>query len=168
MKHTNDHPALAFVLSESLVFSADGHLSDLGVSIFADAELGLLPLPAVHHGETCDACALRIGEIALRSEALRVDLRAAMAHAKVTQAKFPVWAVGLAAAVSALFALPVFGQAISAAHNQSTALAHSAPLALRSIQSSLSTAGVMLVCTSMLAILACTFLGRRILARASA
>lgn len=154
-------------LAESLVFTADGHLADLGVSIYADAELALLPPAAIEHGETCDACALRIGELALQSQVLRVDLQAAVREVEARQAKFPTWAVGLVAAVGAVFALPLVGKTVSSAHAQSAELAHSAPLALRSIQSSLSTTGALLVCTSMLALLACTLLGRRLLARSS-
>lgn len=151
-------------LAESLVFTGDGHLADLGVSIFADAELGLLPPAAIAHGEACEKCALRIGELALESQVLRTDLRAAVAHAAMNQAKFPTWAVSLVAAFGTLFALPVLGQTVSAAHAQGTELAHSAPLALRSFQSSLSTSGVLLVCMSTLALLACALLGRRLLA----
>ncbi|MFO0666192.1 MAG: hypothetical protein U0174_19720 [Polyangiaceae bacterium] len=158
-------------LPESLVFGSDGHLVDLGIGIFADAEFSLLPESAVLHGESCEACARRIGELALQSASLRSDLRVVMAEAEAREkatAKFPTWAVCLASLVSAAAALPLFGKVVSSAHAQGSELAKSAPLAFRSVQGSLSTSGVLLVCVSFAAIAMCTLLGRRLLARTSA
>lgn len=168
MKRTEHETSMNGELAESLVFDAEGHLADLGVSIFADAEFSLLPASAILHGETCEACAMRIGNLALLSMSVGADIRHAAQGAATTQARFPAWAVGLAAAVSAAFALPLFGQLVSNAHAQGRELAHSAPLALRSLQSSLQASGFLFVCISLLALATCTFIGRRLLVRASA
>jgi hypothetical protein len=62
-------------LSPELIFEADGHVSELGLTCVADGEIELVPQAALDHLDGCEACGARLGEAALRSveagEALR-------------------------------------------------------------------------------------------------
>jgi len=62
-------------LADELLFEADGHVSELVLTCLADGEGDLVPESAHAHVDACDACTTRLGEVALLS--LEVDLELA-------------------------------------------------------------------------------------------
>lgn len=70
------------LLDNSLVWDQGGHLSDVALNALVDAESALLPRSASEHADSCEQCALRIGQLAQLS--LEIDsafLDAGSAHA---------------------------------------------------------------------------------------
>ena len=83
------------MLDNSLVWDQSGHLSDVALNAIVDAESAILSRSACEHAESCDECALRIGQLAQLS--LEVD--AALLGAGL------VLGIGLAPATSHIAAL---------------------------------------------------------------
>lgn len=88
-------------LDEASAFDAQGHTSELALSLLADGADDLVPLAAREHADGCEACAGRLGELALLS--LSVEgalLRNATAAQIAAPVRFP------AAAFAAVLAIP--------------------------------------------------------------
>ncbi|HMR07238.1 MAG TPA: hypothetical protein PKA88_15750 [Polyangiaceae bacterium] len=95
-------------LEPELVWQSDGHLSEEALVALADAELDLLPESAQLHAGDCEACAERLGEMALLS-ARAHEAFTALADAPVAApapVRFPVFSVILAVLLAAVGLLP--------------------------------------------------------------
>ncbi|HEY4120979.1 MAG TPA: hypothetical protein VGM56_24115 [Byssovorax sp.] len=101
------------LLPDDLVWTSDRHLSEVGLTAFADAQLELLSSEAMAHLEACAACAAKLGRAALRAldvgDALRVRTAQALARrdaAPVVPRRRPLpvaaMAVGLALAAAGM------------------------------------------------------------------
>jgi hypothetical protein len=100
-------------LPRELVWTADGHLSEVAMTAIADGEEAILPRDAFGHLGVCEACAVGVESAASLSAAVSRDLTGP-APAEVPQAvprrlAFPVWAAALAMAVAAVATLPNLG-----------------------------------------------------------
>jgi Na+/glutamate symporter len=92
-------------LPKELLWSEDGHLSDVVLTAMADAQHEIVPDEATVHAEACALCAKRVGGAALLS--LRAgELLAEVAPAVPARAPVPVYAVVGAIVLAALGALP--------------------------------------------------------------
>lgn len=117
-------------LAPEIVFAESGHLTDVAVTAFADAQ-PVLPAEAIAHVAACDACAARVAESALASvaigEALRHQHTVAPAPVQSTSARvaalrpvrpaprpprpMPVFAVGAALVLAAAGVAPLLFEA---------------------------------------------------------
>jgi hypothetical protein len=100
-------------LPREIVWTADGHLSEVAMTAIADGEEAILPRDAFGHLGLCEVCAAGVEGAASLSAAVNRALTAP-ALAEVPQAAprqlaFPVWAAALAMAVAGLATLPNLG-----------------------------------------------------------
>lgn len=99
-------------LPRELVWTSEGHLSDVAMTAIADGEEAILPRDAFGHLGLCDACALGVERAAALSADVNLALAAPLESAK-EEAKahiaFPYWAAALATAVGALATFPNLG-----------------------------------------------------------
>jgi hypothetical protein len=116
-------------LAHDVAWEPSGHLSEIGLTALADGEDALLSVPMHAHLDTCEACAARLGEVAMRSAgvaealsllgarppAVAAALSPAVAPAQAAaprqrtareRRKVPVAAIAAALAVAVLGTLP--------------------------------------------------------------
>ncbi|MET0593007.1 MAG: hypothetical protein ABW133_09925 [Polyangiaceae bacterium] len=98
------------LLPDELVWTSEGHLSDVAMTAIADGEEAILPRDAFGHLGLCAACALGVESAAALSADVNLAL-AARATADATEKvekhlAFPVWAATLAVVVGALATFP--------------------------------------------------------------
>ena len=100
-------------LPRELVWTAEGHLSDVAMTAIADGEEAILPRDAFAHLGMCEGCATGVESAASLSiavsRALSSPANAEAPAAARAQLPFPVWAVALAIAVGATATLPNLG-----------------------------------------------------------
>jgi hypothetical protein len=100
-------------LPTELVWTSEGHLSDVAMTAIADGEEAILPRDAFGHLGTCAACAAGVENAASLSASVSRALSAPMPveAARVAPAglAFPVWAAALAMGVAAVATLPNLG-----------------------------------------------------------
>jgi hypothetical protein len=100
-------------LPKEIVWTADGHLSEVAMTAIADGEEAILPRDAFGHLGVCEVCAVGVeGAASLSaavSRALTAPAPAEVAHAIPPRLAFPVWAAALAMAVAAVATLPNLG-----------------------------------------------------------
>ena len=93
------------------------HLSEVALSMIADGEDALVPIAAHTHLETCDRCAVKLGELALLSvsvaDAMQIATKSeSFAPVSRSQRPVPVWAIAVGLVIAllgsgpALVALP--------------------------------------------------------------
>jgi hypothetical protein len=96
-----------------LVWTSEGHLSDVAMTAIADGEEAILPRDAFGHLGLCDACALGVERAAALSADVNLALGAAATAAATEPTKshiaFPYWAAMLATVVGALATFPNLG-----------------------------------------------------------
>jgi hypothetical protein len=101
-------------LPTELVWTGDGHLSEIAMTAIADGEEAILPRDAFGHLGVCDVCAAGVETAASLSAsvsgALSAPVPAEATHAAPALA-FPVWAATLAIAVASVATLPSLGAA---------------------------------------------------------
>jgi hypothetical protein len=145
-------------LSDAETWDGD-HLSELALSCLADAQDVIGPVARVH-AESCAACMLRVGAMALESH----DVGAALAVAKQIQAKergevvhrFPTALVAAAAAIAIATGVPMLLDSLPRAIAWAFAAPHIVPVvttSLVAVARSFSSAAVSLVVTFALALL---------------
>jgi len=100
-------------LPTELVWTGEGHLSEIAMTAIADGEEAILPRDAFGHLGLCEACAAGVeGAASLSasvSRALSAPIAAEAARAAPARLVFPVWAATLALAVAAVATLPNLG-----------------------------------------------------------
>lgn len=111
-------------LPDDDLWQPDGHLSELSLTALADGEPGLLSREATAHAETCDACADRVGQMAL----LSLSVSDALTRAPQP---FPVWAILAGLVFAGVGAAPMLAQAPDFLVQLPRALVQTAPVALR-------------------------------------
>lgn len=95
-------------LPNELVWTAEGHLSDIAMTAIADGEEAILPRDAFGHLGACDACARGVEGAA----SLSMAVSHALGHeAEPVRRAFPVLAVAAAVALAVLASLPSLGAA---------------------------------------------------------
>jgi hypothetical protein len=93
------------LLPDDLLWSDDGHVSDVVLTALADAQHDIVPAKAIAHTESCPACAQRLGNAALLS--LRAgELLDGAPGAGPARAPVPVAAVFAGIVLAALGAAP--------------------------------------------------------------
>jgi hypothetical protein len=97
-------------LPRELVWTGEGHLSDVAMTAIADGEEAILPRDAFGHLGACGVCAAGVENAASLSasvsRALSAPIPVEAAGAVPARLVFPVWAVTLAIAVAAVAMLP--------------------------------------------------------------
>jgi hypothetical protein len=100
-------------LPSELVWTSEGHLSDVAMTAIADGEEAILPRDAFGHLGMCDVCAAGVESAASLSasvsRALSAPIPAEVNLATPVRLAFPVWAATLAIAVAAVATLPNLG-----------------------------------------------------------
>ena len=100
-------------LPRELVWTSEGHLSDVAMTAIADGEEAILPRDAFGHLGICEVCAAGVETAASLSasvsRALSAPIAVEAANAVPARLAFPVWAAALAIAVAALATLPRLG-----------------------------------------------------------
>ena len=100
-------------LPREIVWTADGHLSEVAMTAIADGEEAILPRDAFAHLGVCEGCAAGVeGAASLSAEmsrALAVPAPAEVAQAAPRRLVFPVWAAALAMTVAGVATLPNVG-----------------------------------------------------------
>lgn len=100
-------------LPRELVWTAEGHLSEVAMTAIADGEEAILSHDAFGHLGLCEVCAAGVENAASLSASISRALSAPVpmdvAHAIETRRAFPVWAATLATAVAAVATLPNLG-----------------------------------------------------------
>jgi anti-sigma factor RsiW len=97
-------------LPKEIVWTADGHLSEVAMTTIADGEEAILPRDAFGHLGLCEACAAGVESAASLSaavsRALTVPAPAEVPQAVPVRLAFPVWAAALAVTIATLATLP--------------------------------------------------------------
>ncbi|HMI87963.1 MAG TPA: hypothetical protein VK550_27960 [Polyangiaceae bacterium] len=97
-------------LPRELVWTGDGHLSEVAMTAIADGEEAIVPHDAFGHLGVCDACAAGVEGAATLSASVSRALSGPIAveEARALEARraFPVWAAVLALAVAAAATVP--------------------------------------------------------------
>jgi hypothetical protein len=100
-------------LPTEIVWTADGHLSEVAMTAIADGEEAILPRDAFGHLGVCEACAVGVeGAASLSatvSRALTSPVPADVPAAAPVRLVFPVWAVTLVMTIAAVATLPNLG-----------------------------------------------------------
>jgi hypothetical protein len=100
-------------LPSEIVWTADGHLSEVAMTAIADGEEAILPREAFGHLGLCEGCAAGVEGAASLSTAVSRALTAPTpAEVRETATKrlvFPVWAAALAMTVAAVATVPNLG-----------------------------------------------------------
>jgi hypothetical protein len=100
-------------LPTELVWTGEGHLSEVAMTAIADGEEAILPRDAFGHLGSCELCATGVETAASLSasvsRALSAPIPVEAAQAAATRLAFPVWAATVAIAVAALATLPNLG-----------------------------------------------------------
>jgi hypothetical protein len=127
----NDKPAL---LPDELVWSEDGHLSEIAIAALGDGQDAIMPEKARDHALSCETCAAQMGHAAMLSSELGAVMRAPIAAPQKSpegeRAAVPWLAIIGAIFVAAAGSLSSIFDSTSLADAPS-AFAHQAPLALR-------------------------------------
>jgi hypothetical protein len=94
-----------------LVWTAEGHLSDVAMTTIADGEEAILPRDAFGHLGLCEVCAAGVESAAALSASVSRALTAPAEtpHAPEVKLRFPIWAAAMTAAVAAVATLPNLG-----------------------------------------------------------
>jgi len=100
-------------LPKELVWTGEGHLSEVAMTAIADGEEAILPRDAFGHLGICAACAAGVENAASLSASISRALSAPVPveATRTVEARiaFPVWAATLALAVAAVATLPSLG-----------------------------------------------------------
>jgi hypothetical protein len=100
-------------LPTELVWTGEGHLSEVAMTAIADGEEAILPRDAFGHLGLCEVCAAGVESAASLSasvsRALSAPIPVEAAQAVEARLPFPVWAAALALAVAAVATLPNLG-----------------------------------------------------------
>jgi hypothetical protein len=100
-------------LPTELVWTSEGHLSEVAMTAIADGEEAILPRDAFGHLGVCEVCAAGVeGAASLSavvSRALSAPVPVEARQAVKARIAFPVWAATLAIAVAAVATLPHLG-----------------------------------------------------------
>jgi len=100
-------------LPRELVWTGEGHLSEVAMTAIADGEEAILPRDAFGHLGICETCAAGVENAASLSasisRALSAPVAVEAARTVETRIAFPVWAATLALAVAAMATLPSLG-----------------------------------------------------------
>jgi hypothetical protein len=98
-------------LPKELVWTGQGHLSEVAMTAIADGEEAILPRDAFGHLGICEACAAGVENAASLSASISRALTAPVAEQAAAEARlvFPVWAATVAVAVAAVATLPNLG-----------------------------------------------------------
>lgn len=90
---------------EGLIWRPDGHVSDWVLSALVDGEAAVLPDSAVVHADSCEHCAMRLGDLANEAFSLSESLLL-WSEMQPRAAAFPVRALGM---VGILISVGLFG-----------------------------------------------------------
>lgn len=121
-------------LRDDETFQPDGHLSDAALTALTDGQDEILPQNALDHVGSCDACAERMGDLAL----LAIQVHDALAarpelalQPEPARAQFPVGAMLVALAIAVIGAVPTLLSAPGWLAELPGALVRNAPIMLR-------------------------------------
>jgi hypothetical protein len=117
-------------LPDELVWSEDGHLSDIAITALGDGQDAIVPEKARDHATTCESCAAQMGHAAMLSSELGDILRAPIPTPATDRVPVPWLAIVAAIFVAAAGSLSSLFESSSLVDAPS-AFAHQAPLALR-------------------------------------
>jgi hypothetical protein len=98
------------LLADELVWTSEGHLSDVAMTAIADGEEAILPRDAFSHLGLCAGCALGVETAAALSADVNLALTAPAAAGAPEKVEkhlaFPYWAATLAVVVGGLATFP--------------------------------------------------------------
>lgn len=92
------------LLPDDLVWTREGHLTEVAMTAIADGEDAIFPREAFGHLGSCEACAHGVESAALLSA--RVSRALGAERERSARSGFPLLAVGVALVAAALAALP--------------------------------------------------------------
>jgi hypothetical protein len=118
-------------LPSELVWTAEGHLSEVAMTAIADGEEAILPREAFGHLGTCAVCAKGVEGAASLSAAIGQAL--AGPEPAPRPRAFPALAVGLSIALAALAAIPSIGPARVWIAQFYEVFLHALPVLVRSV-----------------------------------
>jgi hypothetical protein len=119
------NPAL---LPDELVWSEDGHLTDIAIAALGDGQDAIMPEKARDHALSCESCAAQMGHAAMLSSELGEVMRAPVPIAAVERVPVPWLAIIAAIFVAAAGSLSSLFESHSLVDAPS-AFAHQAPVA---------------------------------------
>jgi hypothetical protein len=122
-------------LPRELVWTAEGHLSEVAMTAIADGEEAILPRDAFGHLGVCGICAAGVESAASLSaavsRALAAPAPAEVPHAVEKRLAFPVWGAALAIVVAAVATIPNLDAIHAALGRMLWALREGTPLLTR-------------------------------------
>jgi len=130
------NPAL---LPDELIWSDDGHLSEIAIAALGDGQDAIVPEKARDHALSCESCAAQMGHAAMLSSELGQAMRAPIPVLAVERVPVPwlaiVGAIFVAAvgSLSSLFESSSFADAPSAFLHQTPVAFHAGSALLRGI-----------------------------------
>jgi hypothetical protein len=121
-------------LTDDETFQPDGHLNDAALTALTDGQDEILPQTALDHGSACDACAERMGELALLSVQVHQALAASpelVLQPQPVRASFPVGAMLAALVIAVIGAVPTLLSVPAWLAELPAAIVRNAPITLR-------------------------------------
>lgn len=148
-------------LSDQELWQPDGHLSDLALTALGDGEHALLSAAASGHADGCDACAARLGQLALLSVSVSEALSESPVPVRAAE-PFPAWAVAVGLVLAGIGAVPALWDLPSWLYELPRSVLQTTPTALRvasSLIKAASSAGPSMLVVWVAATLVLGFLG---------
>ena len=117
-------------LPDELIWSEDGHLSDIALAALGDGQDAIMPEKARDHATTCESCAALMGHAAMLSSELGDAMRARVPIQAAERVPVPWLAIIGALFVAAAGSLSSLLESSIGIAQAPSAFAHQAPLAL--------------------------------------